>query len=162
MATVCENYTVKVNVTVTNQGTFTETFNVTAYASDLLHSYAIGKTSITLAAGETKVLTYTWSTIGFTKGTYTISAQADPVIGELDTADNSYTGGTVKIVIQGDINGDGIVDIFDIARIAIVFGVQVIGVPPPNWDPNADINGDYIIDIFDIVIVALHFGESSP
>ena len=161
-ATVCENYTVKINVTVTNQGTFTETFNVTDYASDLLNSYVIGKTPTTLAAGETKVLTFTWSTVGFAKGTYTISAQADQVIGETDTSDNSYTGGTVKIVIQGDVNGDGIVDIFDIARIAIVFGVQVIGIPPPNWDPNADINGDYVIDIFDIVIVALHFGESSP
>jgi hypothetical protein len=61
--------------------------------------------------------------------------------------------------MQGDINGDNTVDIFDIVRVALAFGA----VPADhNWDPNADINGDKIIDIFDIVIVGLHFGETSP
>jgi hypothetical protein len=59
----------------------------------------------------------------------------------------------------GDVNYDGIVDIFDITAVAIIFGSEPDN---PNWNADADLNGDKIIDIFDIVTVALHFGEEDP
>jgi len=55
------------------------------------------------------------------------------------------------------VNADEIVDIFDIARIAIVFGMTN---PHLGWDPNADLTNDETISIFDVVLVALHFGET--
>jgi len=58
----------------------------------------------------------------------------------------------------GDVNGDGIVDILDIARVAQAFG-STPNTPP--WDYWADVNSDNIIDVYDIVVVALHFGETS-
>jgi len=61
----------------------------------------------------------------------------------------------VKITVAGDINGDWVVDIFDIAPIAIAFGTSR---GQPGYNANADVNRDGVIDIFDIVQVALVFG----
>jgi hypothetical protein len=61
----------------------------------------------------------------------------------------------VRVTIAGDINGDGTVDIFDIAPIALAFGSVRGGT---GYNALADINRDDIIDIFDIVQVALIYG----
>jgi len=61
----------------------------------------------------------------------------------------------VRVTIAGDINGDGTVDIFDIAPIALAFGSVRGGT---GYNALADINRDDIIDIFDIVQVALVYG----
>jgi len=55
------------------------------------------------------------------------------------------------------VNGDRIVDIFDLVLVASAYGSTPSS---PNWNPNTDINGDNIIDIFDLVIVASHYGEA--
>jgi hypothetical protein len=62
----------------------------------------------------------------------------------------------VKVAIPGDINGDGIVDIYDAIQLAGAFGSEP---GDPDWNPNADINGDEIVDIYDAIILAIHFGE---
>ncbi len=62
-------------------------------------------------------------------------------------------------VLEGDLNGDGYVDIFDAVKIALAFGSQY---GDPNYDLIADINKDGVVDIFDMVVVAIHFGEGSP
>ena len=56
-----------------------------------------------------------------------------------------------------DFNNDGIIDIFDIVRMALAYG-SMPGMP--NWDPYVDLNQDGLIDIFDLVVVALRFGET--
>jgi parallel beta-helix repeat protein len=58
-----------------------------------------------------------------------------------------------------DINNDGIVDIFDLVRIALAYG-SVPGLPI--WSPYVDLVQDGIIDIFDLVIIGIHYGETSP
>ena len=158
--TLCENYTAEIKVKVRNNGGYVESFfDVYCYVSDLLGTYEVGMQTISLNPEETADLTFAWNTNGFAKGDYTIWACAEPVTGESNTADNTYTDGTMTITMQGDINADKIVDIFDIVRVALSFSA----IPTdPNWDPNANINGDGVIDIFDIVIVALHFSETSP
>ncbi|MEM1551130.1 MAG: dockerin type I domain-containing protein [Candidatus Bathyarchaeia archaeon] len=62
-------------------------------------------------------------------------------------------------VLEGDLNGDGYVDIFDAVKIALAFGAEY---GDPNYDLTADINKDGIVDIFDMVVVAIHFGEGTP
>lgn len=59
--------------------------------------------------------------------------------------------------ILGDCNGDGIVDIMDMALVASAFGSYP---GHPRWDDRADEHRDSIIDVFDLVTVALHFGET--
>ena len=86
---------VSINVTVTNEGSFSETFNVTAYYD----STAIGTQPVVdlVALGEA-TLPFTWDTTGVTPGNYTISAYATPVLDEGDTKDNTFNDCTVKIV----------------------------------------------------------------
>jgi hypothetical protein len=59
--------------------------------------------------------------------------------------------------ILGDCNGDGIVDIMDMALVASAFGSYP---GHPRWDDRADEHRDSIIDVFDLVTVALHLGET--
>ena len=59
--------------------------------------------------------------------------------------------------IPGDVDADRDVDIFDIVKIAGVYGVSK---PDPRYDPILDIDGDGDVDIFDIVAAAGNYGES--
>jgi len=59
--------------------------------------------------------------------------------------------------LTGDINGDDVVDIFDLTIVAAAYGSKP---EDPDWDTRADLNKDGIIDIFDLVIVATHYGET--
>jgi hypothetical protein len=61
--------------------------------------------------------------------------------------------------IPGDVNGNGIVDIFDSVILAGAYNSKP---GDPNWNPNADLNGDGVVDIIDIALIASHFGQHSP
>ena len=61
--------------------------------------------------------------------------------------------------MAGDVNADGIVDLFDIVLVAAAFGSSV---GQPSYNSNADIYDDGKVDVFDLVIVAAHFGETDP
>ncbi|MFB0523499.1 MAG: dockerin type I domain-containing protein, partial [Candidatus Bathyarchaeia archaeon] len=64
-----------------------------------------------------------------------------------------------QIKILGDVNWDGIVDIFDIGYIsAHWYPGPPVG--PLGYDLSADVNGDGAVDIFDIGIVSSNWGES--
>jgi len=153
---VGEGYTCKVNVTITNEGNFTETFNATLYANmTVVNTY----TDITLLGGNSTILTFIWNTTGWAKGNYTLRAYAWPVLGETDTADNTFTDGTVWIRWPYDVTGDGYCGIDDIVAVAEHFGTMP---GDPNWNMIYDINGDNYVGIDDIVAVAEHFGETDP
>jgi len=145
-----------VNITVVakNEGTAVETFNVTV----CYDATSIGKqVGIILLPGKEKVLTFSWLVTAL-PGRYTISAQATLVPGippETDTADNTRDY-TIKVKMEGDVSGDGIVDIEDIVIVAIAFESRP---GQPDWNPIADLNFDGIIDIADVVTAAIHFGE---
>jgi plastocyanin len=128
-------------------------------------SGAIQTQIVSLTSGDSTTITFTWNTIGFAKGNYTITAYAWPVPNETDTTDNNLTDGWIIVAMAGDITGltpgvpDGIVDIFDLFTVAKSYGS---GPGDPKWNPNADINGDNIINIFDLFTVAKHYGETNP
>jgi len=61
--------------------------------------------------------------------------------------------------ILGDINGDGIVDVFDFIIVAAAFGSKP---GDSKWNPDADLNSDGLIDIFDVEAVAKNFGKTEP
>jgi hypothetical protein len=152
-----------INVTVENQGDYTETFNVTLY----VNTTTIETKQITLTSLNSTTITYTWNTTGFVKGNYTINAYAWPVQGETDTADNTLFDGSVFMSLAGDVTGgssnpwdfipDRIVDGKDISILSRCFGLTP---DKPNWNPNADINGDLCVDGKDISIASRNFGKS--
>jgi parallel beta-helix repeat protein len=161
---VGQGYSLDINVIVANQGDYTETFNVTAYANTTV----IGTLTVNNMPNVTStVLTFTWNTTGFAKGNYTVSAVADTLLGETDTVDNTFTDGWVVVAIIGDITGpagypDGKCDMRDVGLVARHFGENV-----PPAPPECDITGptgvpDGKVDMRDIGLVARHFGETDP
>jgi len=80
-----------VNVTVKNNGAYTETFNVSVYYT-LMTDPLIGTQTITLEPDTNATLTFTWNPPQ--SGRYEIKAEAGPVTGEINTQDN-----TLKIQI---------------------------------------------------------------
>jgi outer membrane protein assembly factor BamB len=159
---VGQGYTVTIYVTVKNEGNYTEkNINVTAYWSNSTHTnQTIGSIIIPELLIKTSVtVSITWSTSGIAKGNYTVSAVADTVPGETDTADNTFVNGVVKVAIAGDINGDGHVNVLDAILLGSVFGSAP---GEPAWSANADINGDGYVNILDAIILGNHFDEKEP
>jgi hypothetical protein len=84
-------------------------------------------------------------------GTYTVT---------LNVTDNQGSWNivtvNVQVILLGDLNGDGKVNIIDIAIVAKAFGKKH---GDPDWNPSADLNNDKVINIVDIAIVAREFGS---
>jgi len=118
-----------VNITVAaeNQGSATETFNVTAYYDN---NPIDKKTVSNLAAGARTSITFSWSTSGTAEGKYVIKAIADAVPGEVDIADNTYVDGTVTII----------------RPTVSIYPPSIIG-PPPNIAETFNVN----VTISDVV-----------
>ncbi len=53
--------------------------------------------------------------------------------------------------MPGDVNFDGIVDIFD---------VNVVSANWSSTEPTGDANGDHMVDIFDVNVISSHWGDS--
>jgi|Deesub1362A_J573_1020465.scaffolds.fasta_scaffold04359_2 hypothetical protein len=82
-------------------------------------------------------------------GTSLLSSDGTPI---LHTAVDGYFSNFNPY----DINQDGIVDIWDIAIVAMAFGSYP---GHERWNPDADVNDDGYVDIIDMTLVAQHFGE---
>ena len=152
------NATILVNVTVLNDGTLSETFDVKVYYDQIAPNWLIEtQTVLNLGGGANTILTINWNVTDVSYGSHTIKVKATIVAGETDTADNTMVGGSILVVGPGDIDGDGDVDIFDIVRIASIYGVLK---PDPQYDPYCDLDDDGDIDIFDIVKACVNYGKS--
>ena len=152
-------YSLNINVTIANQGDYTETSNATAYANTTI----IISQNVTLTAGNSTTVTFTWNTTGFAYGNYTLSAYALPVPGETDTTDNNYTSSIpVHVGVPGDISGptqgvyDGTTNMRDVQYLILLFNTNPSS---PNWKPNADINNDGTVNMRDIQIAILNFNK---
>ena len=90
---------VSISVTVENQGTETEVFDVTVYFDDTVIDTEVG---VLLSAGDSEVLMFSWDTSGVDPGMYTISAEASEVPNETDIEDNKYEDSTVEVTSVED------------------------------------------------------------
>jgi hypothetical protein len=149
-----QGYPVGINVNVTNQGDFAETFNVTVE----VNATNVGTAQVTLMNGSSTVVTFAWNTGPFAYGNYTVSAFAEPVLGEVYTVDNNMTDGTVQIGIPGDVDGNHRVNMLDLYNIALNFGKSAPYASPQI--ANCDIDDNGMINMLDLYVAALHFGQS--
>ena len=92
--TVKAGENITISVTVTNEGSYNETFSVTLYYDDNVIETRMG---ISLEAGANVTLTFAWNTTGVPLSTYTISAGASEVPEEIDTVNNAKIYGTMTI-----------------------------------------------------------------
>jgi len=108
---------VDVTVVVKNNGTETETFNVTLFYDGTV----IGiKIVVNLAPGDQETLGFAWNTTGVAKGSYSIRAEADSVYGEVNKDNNAYSGPIIRVVSQPSLQT------FDwaiLCALLVVFGV---------------------------------------
>jgi len=147
---VGQGYTLNINVTMFNYGNNTEYFNVTVYANTtVIHTFE----DIMLTSRNSSTVTFVWDTNGFVRGNYTLSAVAETVLGETDTADNTFDR-WVFVTLAGDVDGDRDVDIYDVTEFVTCYCMD--------WIPNrnTDIDGDGDVDIYDVVILCGNYGKS--
>ena len=154
-------YSGNITVTAENQGTLTESFNVTLYANTTKISTEI--LFMNLVGGANASQVFEWNTTGLAYGNYTLKAVADTLPGEIDTADNNYTcNHPVHVGVPGDVSGtipgvyDGVDNMKDIAYLVSLF--QTKPTKPP-WFPNADVNNDGVVDMKDIAIAVYYFNQ---
>ncbi|MGD8505765.1 MAG: cohesin domain-containing protein [Candidatus Bathyarchaeota archaeon] len=86
--------TVSINVTVRNEGSATETFDVTiTYDSTDIET----RTATDLAPGDSETLAFNWNTGDVNEGNYTITATASTVSGETEIEDNTNSEVTITV-----------------------------------------------------------------
>jgi parallel beta-helix repeat protein len=145
-----------INLTVQNQGSKIESFNIAIYANETIITTL---TNITLTSGASTTITFTWNTAGFAKGNYTIKAYATPVPGETDTADNTCLDSIVTVTIPGDVDGDHWVFLYDAVKLLSRYGAKE---GDPQYEAVYDIDNDGRIFLYDAVILLSHYGQRDP
>ena len=151
-------YTMRVNVTVQNQGATSAAFRVTLSAN----ATVAGTFAVALPAGNRFTLVISWNASGFVKGNYTVGAAAQIFPVETDPADNSRNfGGYVFVTVAGDVTSywgppEGKVDMRDIGLVCGNYGRTASS---PYWNPNMDIDDDGVVDMRDIGIACNNYGK---
>jgi hypothetical protein len=85
---------VYVYVDVKNEGAYPESFNVTAfYNSNVIATQFVNS----LQPGSEMPLTFCWNTLNVTEGSYTLSAEASTVLGELNVENNRFVDDVVWV-----------------------------------------------------------------
>lgn len=63
----------------------------------------------------------------------------------------------IKTHLLGDINRDGVVDLYDAVIVCSIFGYTP---QDSNWNPDADLNKNGVIDIYDVVLLTSDYGKT--
>jgi hypothetical protein len=155
---VAQGYCAVIKVDFEERGDYVYPFNLTVLAnSTLVYSKHIMSTEVN------STLVFLWNTTGFAYGNYTMSANAESLLAELDITNNnrSYSF-PVHVGVPGDCSGptsgvpDGICSMRDIQFVIARFNARP---GDHRWAPYADINEDGVINMRDIQIQIINFGR---
>jgi len=150
--------TVTITVTVTNVGDLDEYVNVNVKAVNGTSTYTIGGQSNFVYSPGSTVFTFTWNTMGYPPGKYTILVTVPPTIGETigNAMGNNSSYKTLNILLAGALAKTNCITIIDAGMMGKAFGT----VPGnPNWNPDADLDNTHIITIISFGILAAKFGK---
>ncbi|MCQ1535409.1 peptidase C1 [Methanosarcina sp. KYL-1] len=135
-------------VTVENQGSFTETFDVTLFSDNATpengdDDLIIGTQTVSsLEAGASKTLTYTWNTGNSGTGNHILTATAETVAGESETLDNSMA---VTVSVEEELH--------DVAVKAVSASSQVIVGDPVAVNVVVENEGNRV-ETFEVMLVS--------
>jgi hypothetical protein len=156
---VGQGFAFSVYLTVRDQGTSPETFNVTTYANTIF----LNRTELTLDSGTEATLNYTFNTSLWAYGNYVITVCADVVSGENVTSNNNGTcASPVHVGVPGDVSSslegiyDGVVNMRDVGYLVTVFNARK---GSTKWNPNADVNNDGVVNLRDIALAVYYFNK---
>jgi len=130
-----------INVNVTNNGIFTETFNVTIYANDT----AVETQNVTVLATVSESLDFYLAASSLTRGDYNLSVH---VVGSIEYCDRF-----VRVYCTGDVDRDNDVDLFDVITMSNVYGMII-----SDDGSICDLDCDGDVDIFDITLMCMYYG----
>jgi len=144
--TVTTGEDVNIEAVVKNDGTSTESFNVTTF----YNSTQIQKQLVSNLQPDANVtLSFVWSTTGVDSGNYVIKVSADEIPGEIYVEDNTYVNGIITVrAIVHDVAVIGVsaspptVNIGE--NVAIVVTVKNKGTATETFDVTAFYDGNAI------------------
>ena len=115
-----------------------------------------------IESGERVVHTYSsyrWDSVNNAYLPYTVvlTVTDNKTVTDNNGAINTTTY-EIIIYMPGDANGDGKVNIRDVALIGLSWNSQM---GEPNYDDGADLNNDNWVNIIDTAIVGLHWNEQA-
>jgi len=149
-----QNQNVTITIVVLNNGNTTESFPVEID----LDTSLIGTLQVnSLAAGNSQTLTLEWNTTDASTGRHTITATIELLPGDTDPDNNAMNKPITILSLTGpstDLNGDGKVDMKDIATVAAAFGTRE---GHARWNAMADVNLDGVVNMMDLGLVARDF-----
>ena len=145
---------ISIEIVPQNQGMIGETVQTNCSASSTL----IGSQTRHLGAGHLMPLTFEWNTSSVIPGVYTIIATAT-INGQTDTdpADNTFIDGEVYVKISGDVNGDKVVDVYDLSDLGKAYGSEL---GDSNWNQDCDFNRDNKVDASDLFDLNENYGKT--
>jgi len=154
-------YYVSVRVTVKNNGThLANQFNVslqvywtTGDQQESLEELLVPG----LNAGQNITLTFHWRPTKTHYYNLTARADCNDEIAEENETDNSLSRPSIQVTVIGDINGDGLVNIFDGVVISLAWDSDE---GSGHWNKHADINHDGYVNILDAVRISLYWGNT--
>jgi len=88
---------VNVTVTVQNEGSVSETFNVTIYGNEVTIATQVVPQ---LPPGNSTDLDFAWNTSGLARGHYALRADIPPISGEIDVADNTRSSSIALTILS--------------------------------------------------------------
>ena len=152
ITTIYDNWIVYVKVTVKNKGTIPENFNLTLYCNNT----QVLQELINLDIQQTAELTLEWNTTGIEiLSHYFLKVQLDVLENETNIEDNLIVFGPINVFKLGDVNGDRVIDIYDVTSVCVTYGRSE---QDSNWIVLTDLVRDGIIDIYDVVTVCVLYG----
>ena len=149
-AWIYQGQTAYINITISDTGMSPENVRVTVYYN-ITAGEAVNALPVYLQTGQTYTLLFAWSTASIPCLNYTLTAVAT-----IPAGNATLFGQTITVRIMGDVNGDGRVDMKDIALIARSFGCTSTS---PRWNSACDLCGDGVINMKDIALAARNFGK---
>ena len=154
-----------IEATEIQEGTFLNSTGTTSILKNEINNtlgfvlFSVGLTAPPGANGNGILSTIVFQVLANGTSTLTLSdivlKDPDDQVLTFTKTDGYFSNLTKKL---GDINGDGVIDLFDLVEAAIRFGATPTDTE--RWNPDADLNHDGIINVFDLIQVCIHFTES--
>jgi hypothetical protein len=155
------DFSVPVEVTIINSGPGSAgQFNVSLqiyWTTGSQQESNTQQTVASLSSGQNVTLTFNFRPTH--TGYYNLTATADcnNAVSESNETDNSLSRPNIPVTTIGDINGDGVINIFDAVVISLAWGSTPID---SYWNIRADINHDNTVNLLDGIRIASHWGET--